>query len=240
MATAPLSQHHPHFLPNSGRRYVWQWPVRLTHWINALTIPVLFATGIFIGRPNLTPMGEPFDNFWMGRIRQLHFVFAYLLVIGGIIRVYWFFVGNNYARSGVPMFWKLSWYKAVFNQVAEYMHLHRGQIPLGHNSLAGASYIGFFGMCLFEIVTGFAMYGESNRGGFCDTVFGWVIPLLGGSFQAHMWHHMMAWGFVLFLIFHIYIVLYDTRLYKNGLVDAIFSGYKYYDKGDIESDTWIS
>jgi Ni/Fe-hydrogenase 1 B-type cytochrome subunit len=48
------------------------------------------------------------------------------------------------------------------------MHLERGHIHVGHNSLAGASYAAFFAMCGFEGVTGFALYGETNPGGFWD------------------------------------------------------------------------
>ncbi len=109
------------------------------------------------------------------------------------MRVYWFFVGNNYARSGFPMFWKFSWYKAVLQQVIDYLQLDRGHIHIGHNSLAGASYAAFFAMCGFEGVTGLALYSESNPGGFWDHITGWTIPLLGGSFRVHMWHHLVAW-----------------------------------------------
>jgi len=37
------------------RRYVWQWPIRLSHWINALCVMVLFATGEYIAHPQLAP-----------------------------------------------------------------------------------------------------------------------------------------------------------------------------------------
>src|SRR5579862_1099450 len=143
MGTVQSAPKTEHFLPDSGRRYVWEWPVRITHWVNVITIPVLFLTGIFIARPVLTPMGEPFNHFWMGRIRQLHFIFAFVLIVSGALRAYWFFVGNNYARSGFPIFWKASWWRAVFHQVSEYLYLNRGHVTLGHNSLAGASYVGF-------------------------------------------------------------------------------------------------
>ena len=32
-------------------RYVWEWPVRLTHWFNMLAIVVLSVTGYYIGHP---------------------------------------------------------------------------------------------------------------------------------------------------------------------------------------------
>ena len=172
--------------------------------------------------------------------REIHFIAAYALTFSIILRAYWFFVGNNYARSGFPMFWKKEWYKAVFGQVIEYTKLDRGHIHIGHNSLAGASYAAFFAMCGFEGVTGMALYAESNPGGFWDRLLGWTIPLLGGSFRVHTWHHLVAWLIIVFTMFHFYIAIYDTQLYKNGLIDSIIAGPKFYEKGDHDADKWLS
>jgi Ni/Fe-hydrogenase 1 B-type cytochrome subunit len=223
-----------------GRKYVWELPLRISHWVNAIAIAVLFVTGLFIATPVLTPQGEAYNNFWMGRMRELHFLFGFALILGVLVRVYWFFAGNNYARSGFPMFWKKEWYKAVIGQVIEYMHLDRGHIHIGHNSLAGASYMAFFAMCGFEGVTGMALYAESNPGGFWDRLLGWTIPLLGGSFRVHTWHHLVAWLIIVFTMFHLYIAIYDTQLYKNGLIDSIIAGPKFYEKGDHDADKWLS
>ena len=134
----------------AGRKYVWELPIRLTHWVNAIAIAVLFPTGLFIAAPILMPGGEAANHFVMGTVRELHFAFGFALIVAVLLRIHWFFVGNNYARSGFPFFWRASWYKAVFQQVVDYMHLERGHIHIGHNSLAGASYAAFFAMCGFE------------------------------------------------------------------------------------------
>src|SRR5689334_25267217 len=88
--------------PKLGRKYVWQLPVRVTHWVNGLAIFVLFFTGLFIASPVLTPQGEAYRHFWMGRWRELHLLFGFILMLASVTRVYWFFTGNNYARSGFP------------------------------------------------------------------------------------------------------------------------------------------
>lgn len=226
--------------PVEIKRYVWEAPVRLSHWVNAISIGVLFLTGLFIASPTAFPNGEAYNHFLMGKMRLLHFAFGFALVIGVALRTYWFFVGNNYARSGFPFFWRASWYKAVFGQIAEYMKPVRGHIHIGHNSLAGFSYTIFFLMCGFEGVTGLALYGETNPGGFWDRVVGWTTPILGGSFRVHMWHHLVAWFIVVFVIFHLYIALYDAWLYKNGLIDSIIAGEKFVEPGDHDAETWVS
>ena len=224
-----------------GRKSVWEAPVRITHWVTAASIVVLFATGLYISHPIFTSNGEAYRNFQMGRFREVHFVAGYALLFSLLLRVYWFFAGNKYARSGVPLVWRRSWWKALREQMLEYLGKVRGAVRLGHNSLAGLSYFLFVGaLGCAQIVTGFALYGETNPGGFWDTVFGWVIPLMGGSFRTHMWHHTFAWGFVVFVILHLYIILFDSVRYKNGLISSMISGDKFYEKGDLDSDDWVS
>ncbi|MCC6363752.1 MAG: Ni/Fe-hydrogenase, b-type cytochrome subunit [Bryobacterales bacterium] len=226
---------------NYGRKYVWELPVRVSHWVNVISVTMLFATGLYISAPILAPNGEPYQHFVMGRVRQLHFVFGYLLLFSFLLRVYWFYVGNNYARSGFPRVWRAEWWRDVRDQGLQYLRLDRGHVHLGHNAIAGLTYtifVIFLGW--FQILTGLALYSESNPGGFWDKMVGWMVPLFGGSFPLRMWHHTAAWGFVVFLILHLYIVLYDDRQYKNGLISSMLAGFKFYERDDLDHDRWIS
>jgi Ni/Fe-hydrogenase 1 B-type cytochrome subunit len=214
--------------PRFRRVYVWQLPIRIFHWVNAAAIVVLFWTGLYIAHPVLASNGEPYDHFVMARIRQIHFLAAYVFAINFMWRIYWFWFGNKYARSGFPYVWRWSWWKDLFNQAWDYLRLDFGTVHLGHNSLAGVAYT-IFAIALgwAQMFTGFAMYGESNPGGFWDTLVGWVNPLLGGSFRTHMWHHLFAWIFLFFGIVHIYIVILDGRQYRNGLISSMIMGMKF-------------
>jgi len=224
-----------------ARRYVWQFPIRFCHWVNVLSITVLFCTGLYISTPVLAPNGEAWQNFLMGRVRQIHFFAGYILLFGFLLRVYWFYVGNNYARSGFPFIWRREWWADLAEQAMQYLRLDRGHVHLGHNALAGLSYT-IFVICLgwFQILTGLALYSESNPGGFWDKLVGWVIPMFGGSFRLHMWHHTVAWSFVVFVILHLYIVLYDDRQFKNGLISSMVAGFKFYEKKDLDHDRWLT
>src|ERR1035438_5906330 len=83
-----------------GRKYVWQAPVRLSHWINAFAVATLFLTGLYIANPALAPNGEAANHFVMGRVREIHFAAGYALLFGFLLRIYCFYFGNNYSRSG--------------------------------------------------------------------------------------------------------------------------------------------
>jgi Ni/Fe-hydrogenase 1 B-type cytochrome subunit len=226
---------------NFGRKYVWQLPVRVAHWVNVLAITTLFWTGLYMATPVLSSNGEPYQHFVMGYAREIHFIAGYAMLFAFILRVYWFYVGNNYSRSGFPFVWRAEWWADLKAQTIQYLRLERGHVHLGHNALAGAAYTVFvilLGWC--QIITGLCLYAEGNRGGFWDHMVGWIIPILGGSFRVHMWHHTLAWGFVVFGILHLSIVTFDSHQYRNGLITSIISGYKFYEKGDLDHDRWIS
>ena len=78
--------------------YLWGAPLRFSHWLSALSLVVLFATGIFISQPLFVTNGEASSHFLMGRFRFTHFLAASILIMGGIIRVYWLFAGNEFER----------------------------------------------------------------------------------------------------------------------------------------------
>jgi Ni/Fe-hydrogenase 1 B-type cytochrome subunit len=111
--------------------------------------------------------------------------------------------------------------------------LNPGKPHLGHNALAGLAYSIFMGLLgILQILTGFSLYAASSPGGFWDGLVGWVPPLLGGLYNTAMWHHLFAWGFVFFIVLHVYIVLLDSREYRNGLIGAMIHGRKFRKLGE--------
>ena len=227
--------------PRFERVYVWQRPIRLFHWTAVASVTTLFVTGLLISTPIFSGQGEAWEVFVMGRVRQVHFAAAYVFVVAYVWRSLWFFLGNRYARSGFPAVWKARWWHDLARQINDYLRFDFGTPHAGHNALGGLSYTIFvIGLGMAQILTGFALYGESNPGGFWDSLVGWVIPLLGGSARTHVWHHLFAWGFAVFAILHVYIVFYDGQQYKNGLVTSMVSGVKFYQEGDLDHDTWLS
>jgi Ni/Fe-hydrogenase 1 B-type cytochrome subunit len=220
--------------------YVWQLPVRVTHWVSATCISVLFLTGLYIANPVFSPEGEAWRNFLMGWMRKIHFTAGFIFAVSWMARAYWFFFGNNYARSGFPMFWRAQWWRDLWRQLWEYLKLKRGPVHLGHNALAGLSYsVGVVFLGAFQIATGFALYSQDAPKGPMNRIFGFLLPLLGGPFSVTGLHLLAAWLIASFVILHVYIVLYDSTQYRNGLISAIITGRKFYQKDDVVQDTWL-
>lgn len=210
--------------------YVYEAPVRLWHWINALAITVLAVTGYFIGSPLPTQPGEASANYLMGYIRFAHFSAAYIFAIGLAMRIYWAFVGNHHARElfTLPLF-NAAYWKEVLTMLKWYAFLiRRPNRYVGHNPLARlAMFFGYFLLSLFMIATGFAMYGEGlQSGSWADRMFGWVIPLLGQSQDVHTWHHLGMWVLICFVIFHIYAAIREDIMGRQSIVSTMISGHR--------------
>jgi Ni/Fe-hydrogenase 1 B-type cytochrome subunit len=204
------------------RLYIWQAPVRLTHWVTAFAIVILSLTGIYIADPFLIPPG----GSTMTIVRLIHIGAALTLVVSVAVRVAWAFFGNRWARwyAFVPT----NRYQAteVFRQAGFYLFLRR-EIPkvLGHNQLAAGAYLVLYALLGVEIVTGFALDGllGSEPGA---TGFGWLRDLVGPQ-VIRLVHHFSMWAILAIALFHVYSCVLVDNLEKNGLMSSIFSGFKY-------------
>src|SRR5512135_2210823 len=84
---------------NIRRVYVWQLPVRLYHWMNALAVTALAVTGYIIGKPvAVVDAAEASYSYWFGTVRFIHFLAAFVFFFNFLFRLYWGFVGNRFAR----------------------------------------------------------------------------------------------------------------------------------------------
>lgn len=209
--------------------YLWEWPIRAMHWAAAVSILVLVVTGFYIGKPYFITGGEASAHYLMGWMRFLHFAAAGVFVATAIIRVYWLFAGNQFERwKALFPVRKQDWINAV-KQVKFYLMIQPEKAPhyLGHNPLQQFSYTGMYVVAAVQVITGFAMYGQANPGGFWYTLFGWVVPLLGGIQVVHFVHHVLTWAFLIFIPIHIYLALRADLLERTGTISSIVSGGRF-------------
>lgn len=216
----------------SKKVYVWQLPVRLYHWINALVVVTLAVTGYLIGKPPaLTSGSEASFGYWFGTVRFVHFVAAFFFFFNFLFRIYWGFVGNKYSdwKNFIP--YKKEQWKEIF-QVLKIDILQVSNVKLksvGHNSMAGFTYFLTFLAFLFQSITGFGMYSAMSDA-FLPNLFAWIVPLMGGDFAVRQWHHVMMWFFVIFAIIHVYLVFYHDYVEGRGTISSMAGGWKFIEK----------
>ena len=209
--------------------YVWELPVRVFHWVNALSILVLCLTGFIIAYPpGITIRTEANFSYWFGTVRFIHFVAAFVFLFNFVFRIYWGFVGNKFAKwdNYIPLRiaqWKEFWHVVKTDLL---MVDNEPERIIGHNTVASVSYFVLFLGVLLQCVTGFGLYAQTSTTSALVPVFSWIVPMLGGEMNARIVHHLLTWFFILFTIVHVYIVLYHDYIARRAYISAIIGGWK--------------
>jgi Ni/Fe-hydrogenase b-type cytochrome subunit len=209
--------------------YLWERPLRVMHWLAALSILVLAVTGLFIGRPYFMPSGDPEAAYLMGWMRFIHFVAAAVLVMTAIVRVYWLFMGNRFERWPALFPLRTRDLRNLVKVVKFYFMIKPEQAPhyLGHNPLQQLAYTGMYVAAALAVVTGFAMYGQSNPGGLFYVAFNWVNVLFGGQQIVRFLHHVLTWVFLIFIPIHVYLAIRADGIERTGTISSIISGGRF-------------
>lgn len=233
----------PSVAPQGFRRvYVWELPVRFYHWLNALCILVLAVTGFVIANPPaLNSASEASYSYWFGWTRFVHFATAYVFLFNFAFRIYWGFVGNQYAN------WKnfLPLRRAQFREVGEVLRvdiLQSRNTPVhavGHNAMAYLTYFVMFLVFLFQVASGFALYASMSQSWF-PQLFVWMHPIFGGDAGLRHWHHLATWFFLIFTVVHVYLVFYHDYVEGHGVLSSMAGGWKFLPKVGNDGKSWFS
>ncbi len=202
---------------------VWQIPVRVIHWTLVASIVVLSLTGGYIANPALLPVS---GIELMAYVRAVHLGVGFVFIACLVCRVIFAFTGNRYARwhQFIPMD------KAYRGQIVPsflFYTFRRREPPsvIGHNPLAGMTYLVLFGMFAVQAVTGIALDAVDGRAGWEWSATGWILQLVPLA-TVRLAHHVimwMTWGFV---IHHVYSSILMDHLEHCGLVSSIITGWK--------------
>ena len=218
---------------NYKRVYVWEKPVRLFHWVTVFSTTILIITGLIIANPPAININvEASNSFWFGYVRAIHFITAYILIANVIFRIYWAFAGNQFAnwRNFIP--YSKKGIANIIHVLKVDIFLRKDKenklynISIGHNYLAAFSY---FIMTLFfvlQIMTGLALIADTSNWWLPD-MFKWVSNMLGGDIPTRYLHHISTWLFMVFIIIHVYLVLFHDYVEARGEASSMISGFKF-------------
>jgi Ni/Fe-hydrogenase 1 B-type cytochrome subunit len=216
------------------RSYVWEMPVRITHWTTFLAIVVLSATGYYIHDPYLLIRAK--TAFVMGTARFIHVTAGFVLTMSFLVRVYWFFAGNRCAslNAFIPTSrrqWRQMGQMFKYYSFLRWRPVHR----VGHNPLAGITYTLILLLLLVSILTGFVLFSWTAETGFLKTVFGWAAAVFGIQ-RIRLVHFLLMYIFIGFSIHHVYSAVLVSIEEKNGLLESIVTGYKYIPESELRED----
>jgi Ni/Fe-hydrogenase b-type cytochrome subunit len=214
---------------------------RLWHWLNAITLYVLFASGlgIFNAHPRLYwgHAGANFDQPWLqlGRFegwltlpghydlamsRRWHLTFALVLGFSLLAYMLWSLINRHITRDLAFRKGELA-PSHVWHDIREHARLRfpTGMAALRYNVLQKASYIGvIFVLLPLVIFTGLTMSPAMNA------AWPWLIDIFGGRQSARSIHFIVAWLLVVFFLVHIAMVVLAGPL--NELRSMITGWYR--------------
>jgi Ni/Fe-hydrogenase 1 B-type cytochrome subunit len=204
-------------------KYEWDLTFRIEHWVRFIAVVILVVTGFYIHWPFMP--GGP-DSFIMEWMRFFHFVSAYALMLGLIVRIYLAFnerFSSDYMDFGIGE--KFFGIGAMFGY---YLFIKDSHKDYGkYNPLQELEYILVALMICFTALTGAALY-KGHAFGFINTAVGfrWVNNLLGGESYVRIWHFLSMWIIIILVMVHVYMTVLKTLVDRDRTFTSIFTGYK--------------
>src|SRR5208283_2090175 len=106
---------------------------------------------------------------------------------------------------------------------------------VGHNPLAALTYFIVYLLILVEILTGLALYSQVLGNPVLHQFIGWLPGLIAISYL-RLIHYFLMFVFFAFVIFHVYASVLVSIEEENGLLDSIFSGWKFVPAGELRHE----
>jgi cytochrome b len=178
------------------RTRIWDLPTRAFHWLLALAVSGLLATG-FLGA------------------MEWHFRLGYLALALLLFRLGWGFIGGRWSRFAAFLYRPRS-IVAYLRGDAHPDHL------IGHNPLGALSVFAMLGLLALQVGTGLLADDEiSNVGPLSHLVSGAIASLATGWHAERG-----KWLVIALLVLHLLAVLYYALVRRHRLVGPMISGDK--------------
>ncbi len=206
--------------------YVWELPLRIVHWVIVCCILILSVTGYYIAEPFITTEGPAVTQYLMGTIRLIHYITAFIFTVAVLFRIYWAFAGNKYARWNQFIPGSLQRLRDMGRMIRYYTFFRRDPpAEVGHNPLAGVTYVGLYVLFVAQIFTGFALYSLPYHDGWIKVGFGWLVVQFGVQWL-RLAHMLIMFLIIAFTIHHVYSAVLIDIEERSGLVSSMVTGYK--------------
>jgi Ni/Fe-hydrogenase b-type cytochrome subunit len=183
-------------------------PIRITHWVNAIGLFVMVASGLRIFRafpsfgpkipekvlldiPKAVTLGG-----WLGGALQWHFTFMWFFAGSGVLYVAYQIISGHYRTMlftprDIPGVWPMARHYFFFGPKPP----ATGQ----YNPLQKLAYTSTIGLGILALLTGIVLYKPAQ--------FSWLAFLFGGFHLTRIWHFAAMCGFLAFIPGHLIMVV---------------------------------
>lgn len=178
-------------------QHVHAWPVRLTHWLNAVAIGCMIASGWGIYNANAF-FGFTFPRWatlggWLGGSIAWHFAAMWLLVVNGVAYVAYGIASRHFGRAWFPLT-----PGAVLRDFAAALRGRLAHSPGRYNAVQKLAYVVALLLGVALVASGLALWKPVQ---FQD-----LSTLMGGYEATRRVHFVAMAGMVAFVVVHLALV----------------------------------
>ena len=181
----------------SKPRVIHPWPLRVTHWLNAVAIVMMIGSGwqIYDASPLFGFTFPPLITIggWLGAAIAWHLACMWLLVINGLIYFGWS-AGSGHFAKFFPLSPRAVWRDFIAALTFKLPH------EMGvYNAVQKLLYLGVLVAGVVIVLSGLAIWKPVQLWFFCD--------LFGGYFAARYVHFFAMAAIAGFFFIHLVLVL---------------------------------
>ncbi|WP_187647607.1 cytochrome b/b6 domain-containing protein [Nitrosophilus labii] len=215
--------------------------MRVNHWVVAISMIGAIATGLYIGHPYYqTFIAEPaVDKYVMAWNRWIHFILAIIFDVSSIVLVYLYFFSRfeKPYKKLIPNSENIKEFIEVFINLLTFNRVKR--FDSSHVDSFHVVYFTIFHLLLaWMLLTGLQLYvhglasGQSSIGSWWPWVLhlatDWTIAVTGGTLMdVRISHHITMYIIIVWIMFHIYYIVWRTIFWREGDISIVFGGYKF-------------
>jgi Ni/Fe-hydrogenase b-type cytochrome subunit len=188
--------------------YEHRWPVRLSHWINTVTLFVMTGSGfqIFRAFPSFGAKIPQKDLLnwpkafaiggWLGGALQWHLTFMWIYIATGLFYLGYQILSGNYRQvlfvsKDVSGVWPMARHYFFFGPKPSALDVY--------NPLQKLAYTSAIVLGVLSVLTGIAVWKPVQ--------FSWLAWMMGGFHLARVWHFVVMWAIVAFVFGHLVMVV---------------------------------
>ena len=204
----------------------WTVAIRYNHWLMAAAIFFLNVSGFYIAYPVNLSFSDKVTE--MNDIIFWHILAGICLTFLFIWRVYLMFYSRFHADWKDFFAWvkikntikQIKFYLLISKEPPEHTHLY--------GPLQSVAYGGLLVMVALIVLTGLILTGaagyDAGLTGFMYMILRPMERWMGGLAGVRVIHHVLTWGFVLFIVVHMYMAFWYDVIFKEGTVSSMISG----------------
>jgi Ni/Fe-hydrogenase b-type cytochrome subunit len=209
---------------------VWDWQIRVLHWVNAILIISLAL--LMFGKEGMELLGA--KKSMRAPINTIHAYIGYVFVCTFTLRIIWAFLGNRYARWADIIPFGAEKRKAIAQNIRWYLGGFRGTPArvVGHDPLASLFYIALFIVLACQALSGLTLAGLELHMFPGSAVFGGLAEQAAEAVEevAEEIHEFGLWFIMFFIAAHLTGLVVHEVKEKTGLFSSMIHGRKYLSK----------